>query len=365
MLTIVAGTPDPVVTAPDIVLPSGLTFQVPIDGHSPIGSPLTFAVVSVSDSNVTAELTTGNRSLRLLVTGKDPATNNFRGELIFQLFEDLAPATTGRIIDLVESNFYTGLTFHRIIDDFVAQGGDPDGNGSGGSGVTFDDEYDLRLAFTGFGQLAMANSGDDRNDSQFFVTDADLTLAAGGPPPPLYLSYNHSIFGQQTSGFDVLEKLIHTPLLFGDLPLVAPVISNAVVFTDNQDAVLRVSAPTNFTGSATVTVRATDTNDVSTEVGFTVTVVTNTVNLRPFLDPLPASLVTTQSVSVTLPLSITDFEDDPLNLLVGTPGNPAAFPPNLSAQYDPATESLIFTPDPQFAGDIPILVGARDQTDHD
>src|SRR5262245_64362722 len=128
-------------------------------------NPVSFTVTS-SNSHVTATVLTGGRSIDMLVSGVDALNNAFSGHLIFRLFENEEPVTTARIIQLVNSNFYNNLTFHRIISGFVAQGGDPTGTGSGGSGTTFNDEFNQDLTFTSNGLLAMANSGDDTNRSE-------------------------------------------------------------------------------------------------------------------------------------------------------------------------------------------------------
>src|SRR5205807_158028 len=124
-----------------------------------------------------ADLVSGGRSLKLNVSGVDSNNVAFNGDLVFRLFESDEPATTARIIQLVNSGFYNNLTFHRVIPGFVAQGGDPSGNGTGGSGTKFNDEFKTDLTFTSNGLLAMANSGDDTNDSQFFITAVDESLA--------------------------------------------------------------------------------------------------------------------------------------------------------------------------------------------
>ncbi|MBN1909750.1 MAG: peptidylprolyl isomerase, partial [Pirellulales bacterium] len=91
----------------------------------------------------------GNRSMRISVDGF--------GDMIFELFEQRVPETTARIIELANSGFYDDLTFHRIIESFMIQGGDPLGTGSGGSGVDFDDEFHPELRHSGAGVLSMAN----------------------------------------------------------------------------------------------------------------------------------------------------------------------------------------------------------------
>ena len=108
-----------------------------------------------------------------------------------------SPITVNNFVNLAEDGFYDGVTFHRVIDDFVAQGGDPTGTGSGGPGYQFVDELNNGLNFRGFGQLAMANSGPDTNGSQFFFTLNDNPAFSG----------DHTIFGEIVEGEDVLRAI--------------------------------------------------------------------------------------------------------------------------------------------------------------
>ncbi len=119
------------------------------------------------------------------------------GIIHVDLFESESPLTVNSFVNLAEDGFFDGLDFHRVIDDFVAQGGDPTGIGSGGPGYQFVDELDNGLEFTGVGQLAMANSGPNTNGSQFFFTLNDNPSFAG----------QHTIFGEIISGLDVLEDI--------------------------------------------------------------------------------------------------------------------------------------------------------------
>ena len=228
------------------------------------------------------------------------------GDLMLELFEHLTPKTTARIISLANSHFYDGLTFHRVIQNFMAQGGDPNGNGTGGSGVTFDDEFVYGLTFEGFGQLAMANHGfqyaapwgRDNNDSQFFITAPNLMV--GGTPPPQYLNYRHTIFGQLTHGFDLLGQIMATPVDTNAAPLNSVTINSATVFTNRQAAVLYLTVPTNASGSATLVIQAQSTAG-TTQRTVHVTIAANAVNDPPFFGPMPASLVTTQNVAIAFP----------------------------------------------------------------
>jgi peptidyl-prolyl cis-trans isomerase A (cyclophilin A) len=119
------------------------------------------------------------------------------GDFTIELFEDRAPATTRNFIDLTEKGYYDGLTFHRVIDGFMIQGGCPLGTGTGGPGYKIKDEFHPQLKHDAKGILSMANSGPNTGGSQFFITLA----------PTPWLDNRHAVFGKVTSGLDVVEKI--------------------------------------------------------------------------------------------------------------------------------------------------------------
>lgn len=119
-----------------------------------------------------------------------------KGKLVLELFAADAPLTVNNFVSLARDGFYDGVTFHRVIPDFMAQGGDPTGTGRGGPGYSFADEFSPNLTH-GTGALSMANSGPDTNGSQFFITYA----------PQPHLNGKHSVFGRLIEGMDVLKKL--------------------------------------------------------------------------------------------------------------------------------------------------------------
>lgn len=119
------------------------------------------------------------------------------GTMEVELFEDKAPITTKNFIDLAEKGYYDGLIFHRIIPDFMIQGGDPDGTGFGGPGYTIDDEFHPDLKHDSAGILSMANSGPNTGGSQFFITLV----------PTDWLDGKHAVFGKVITGMDVLKKI--------------------------------------------------------------------------------------------------------------------------------------------------------------
>jgi len=116
------------------------------------------------------------------------------GEMRLRLFDDEAPQTVNNFVFLANQGFYDGTTFHRVLEDFMAQGGDPTGTGGGGPGYAFADEIIPGLSFDRRGLLAMANSGPNTNGSQFFITFA----------PATHLDGSYSLFGELVEGDDVL-----------------------------------------------------------------------------------------------------------------------------------------------------------------
>lgn len=123
------------------------------------------------------------------------------GVIEAKLFYKEAPKTVSNFVELSRKGFYNGLLFHRVVPNFMIQGGDPKGNGTGGPGYTFADEFSPTLKHDKPGRLSMANSGPDTNGSQFFVTVKETP----------HLDNRHTIFGEVTSGMDVAKAISETP----------------------------------------------------------------------------------------------------------------------------------------------------------
>jgi peptidyl-prolyl cis-trans isomerase A (cyclophilin A) len=144
------------------------------------------------------------------------------GSFKIRLFADKAPKTVQNFIDLVEGKktgtpFYNGLIFHRVIPDFMIQGGCPEGTGRGGPGYRFADEFHPDLRHSKPGMLSMANAGPNTNGSQFFITVAETS----------WLDNRHSIFGEVAEGYDVVKKISQVPTGPMDRP-VKPVVLETV-----------------------------------------------------------------------------------------------------------------------------------------
>ena len=116
-----------------------------------------------------------------------------KGEINLRLFPENSPVTVASFVNLIKHGYYNGLKFHRVIEDFMAQGGDPTGTGMGGPGYRFEDEVKNGLDFSVSGKLAMANAGPGTNGSQFFITTV----------PTEWLNGKHTIFGEVVSEKDL------------------------------------------------------------------------------------------------------------------------------------------------------------------
>ena len=120
-----------------------------------------------------------------------------RGNMTIEMYEDDAPNTVANMISLIEKRYYDGLNFHRVIPDFMIQGGCPQGTGTGGPGYEFDDECTLERRHDSAGILSMANAGPGTNGSQFFITH--------GPTP--HLDGKHTVFGKVIEGLEVVNEI--------------------------------------------------------------------------------------------------------------------------------------------------------------
>ena len=129
------------------------------------------------------------------------------GPITIEFFDDDAPKTVENFRKLASEGFYDGLTFHRVIKDFMIQGGCPQGSGTGGPGYTFEDEINQHKIV--HGALAMANSGPNTNGSQFFIVTAEACP---------WLDGKHTVFGRVTGGLDVVDELEAVPTDGADRP---------------------------------------------------------------------------------------------------------------------------------------------------
>jgi peptidyl-prolyl cis-trans isomerase B (cyclophilin B) len=141
--------------------------------------------------------------------------NTTRGTIALELFDQDAPKTVENFRKLAGDHFYDGIIFHRVIRDFMIQGGCPQGTGTGGPGYTFKDEINEHKLVRG--ALAMANAGPDTNGSQFFILTADSAP---------WLDGKHTVFGQVTDGMDAVDAIEALPTGANDRPLDPPVIES-------------------------------------------------------------------------------------------------------------------------------------------
>lgn len=173
------------------------------------GIILLFTSCSAVKETVIAEKPAGKTESKLEEKKMTKATiKTNMGNIVIELFADKAPKTVENFVTLAEKGYYDGVIFHRVIPNFMIQGGDPTGTGRGGPGYAFADEFHPSLRHSEAGMLSMANSGPNTNGSQFFITVA----------PTPYLDGKHAVFGKVIEGMDVVIKISETKTLPGDRP---------------------------------------------------------------------------------------------------------------------------------------------------
>jgi peptidylprolyl isomerase len=158
------------------------------------------------------------------MTNKIAVLQTNQGTIEIELFNDIAPKTCENFEKLIQKGYYDGIVFHRIIPQFMIQGGDPTGTGMGGQsiwGKPFEDECVPNVKFDSKGLLAMANAGPGTNGSQFFITTAETP----------WLHMHHTIFGKVIKGYEVVDKIEKSETDFQDRPVKVQKIEKASLKT--------------------------------------------------------------------------------------------------------------------------------------
>ncbi len=339
-------------------VPSGKTLFVPLTGTD-AGQTISYTASS-NNSNVSATVLTGNPELIINVTGTTASGQSFSGAMTFQLFQNLAPNTVGIIENLVNSGFYTDLSFYRIVPGFVIQGGANNTK----TATTFDDEINQQLSFNSPGILAMANSGPNTNSSEIFVSDIGLPLSQ----TPQYLNYNYTAFGQLTSGFDIYNDIMEAKgVTSTNSSPTSPVTitSASIKSSDTQNGVLMITEPNNYTGTATITVTATGTDSTTAQQSFAVDAAPATTPSDQ--QPVILNSVTNQTTGTGTPVS---FQVSADLISTGTPtftvtGDSTfnASLSNVSVTVTPGSSNnatVTLTPAAGFSGTINLIAHVTD-----
>ncbi len=194
--------------------------EITIDSYSTESLLLTPVATSTPSTSATSTLIiNSSKNLMHKIT-----LETSKGTIVFETYDADAPKTVENFITLANKNYYNGVIFHRVIEGFMIQGGDPTGTGRGGPGYTFADELNSATESykTGYvrGTVAMANAGPNTNGSQFFIMHKDTPLPN-----------NYTIFGRVVSGMEVVDAIATTPTDPADKPL-QDVVINKVTVTD-------------------------------------------------------------------------------------------------------------------------------------
>ncbi|MCY2926048.1 MAG: peptidylprolyl isomerase, partial [Planctomycetota bacterium] len=345
------------------VLDGGLhTFTadtIGIDGNDVNGDALTITAVS-DNPNVTAYIPTGNRYARLHFVASNGTT--VMGDVVVQLFDadGRAPLAASRFVTLATKHvnadgttvdptspltaFYTSVKVHRVIPGFMMQTGDAaNGDGTGGSplGAFNDPNPWPNLSFTGPGVLAMANSGPNTNDCQFFITDGSYAFG----------NNSYVIFGQVISGQSVVKSITNLARDSNDRPNSPPILQNVQVFTSTQDATVTFTAAAGFTGVAHVTIKLDDGHGGVTQK---VIAVRPLADLGPNLPTITTDAVTTMTAGVAKVITPVYADDGILPLTYTATADNSL----MTASVDPATGQVTLNAPATFSGIVQYTITA-------
>jgi cyclophilin family peptidyl-prolyl cis-trans isomerase len=320
MVLVASGLATPVIDPiANVTVPAGKSLILPVTATSTTGLPLTYSVVS-STNSFAVVVHTNNPFWQLSVAqaaasnapgayqtpfrGGEATVTNV-GNLTFMLFPEYAPHTLNVFQGLTTSAYFNSNTiFHRVVTNFVIQGGDARTNGSGHLVFTYDDEFNPQAIFSGNGQLGLANSGKNANGSQFFVTTGSQRA----------LDFGYTLFGQLVRGFDVLTNISNTAVDTNSRPLADVIIQQAVYVMDTTDAVLTLTATNRAGRTGTITVIATDSAGASATNTFTAATVndTNSNNEAFFYTNTVTKLVGPKNTTLTNFITATELDGDQL-----------------------------------------------------
>ena len=279
----------PVITPiANVTVPAGKSLIIPITATVTNGRPLTFTITG-STNAMTIVTHTNDPFWKLNVAQASAPSapgafeTPFRGSLVtvtnvgdltFMLFPEYAPNTVSIFQGLSDSGFYNANTiFHRVVNGFVIQGGDPLTNGTGGLVFQYNDEFNPQAIFSGNGQLALANSGKNTDGSQFFVTEAPFRSG----------DFQYTIFGQLIRGFDVLTNIESTAVDTNSRPLANEIITQASMVPDTADTVITLVATNRANVTNKVTVVADDgAGGRATNTFIAISITDSNSNSQPF-----------------------------------------------------------------------------------
>ena len=326
-------------------VPIGKPLEIPITADYDHPDALRYSVISSSPAVSASFHPASNTWIDMEVLGF--------GTMRFQLFDDLAPEAVRRVTGLVNAGFYDGLSFFKVMNNFILQGGDPAGDGTGGPKFRFDDEFNANSAlFTGDGQLALAKpqGRSDENGSQFFITQRDPLSG-----PPRFLDFNHTIFGQLVDGFNVRNAISQVAVDATDRPNVNVQIDRVAVVQNTRDAVLEVRGLSS--GTATLTVTSQGAQGTAQQT-FQVTAAADTTGTPPVLANVKDVYYTPADTPITIRLSSLDLENSPVQY--GAVFSVDAQNGATGGFTDDGT-ALVVTPAKGYVGPVRLLVGVKEK----
>lgn len=315
----------------------GKSLVIPLVVNDLEGDAVSYSVTT-DQPWLLARIRTGHPVMKMRVrSNNDGSGNSIDGTMEFALFRAETPDTAGFIAGFAQSPYYDNVLFHRVIKDFVLQGGDPAGTGSGASPYVLPHEFRPQFVYSGRGQLAMANSGGGYSfgastftsygrrfstTNSFGIPDGSIEYITAKTAPtngsqffitlgqPRHLDFKHTLFGQLLRGFDIMDKVAAVPVGGADKPTVNVTMSELSVNPNSSDGILLVSATS--VGSGNVVVTAKDSLGNTATKTYAIVAAKDAVNNAPILPPLEP-VVTPIGVTPVVKTNAMDVEHDAIS----------------------------------------------------
>ena len=356
-------------------LPAGKSTLIAVSVNGADTAQAVNYAVTSNSADVDVSVLQGTKSWRIRIQDSTPGGPGFDDYLTFQLFDTAAPNAVNQIQTLSTPDgggnyYYLNKLIHRINPSYVIQGGSTSGTGVGGSGNPLSAEFVPWLTYNSQGLLALADSGQDTADAQFFITPVDKTLTQIHEFQGNW-NFRYGIVGILTGGFETLRKISNLPTVSGtETPQYKPVIKSAEIITDNQTAVLKITPKSTFSGPVSLAVTANNGPGNSASQPIDLTVVADPLNDRPYLGPV-SDVTAVQGRPVTFQVQGFDNENDPLTFVVKS-GSGWQAPTKVAVQItqtaaqngNPAVATVTLTPDADLSGTVQLVMGVRDNSTH-
>jgi cyclophilin family peptidyl-prolyl cis-trans isomerase len=315
-----------------------------------------------SNSSFHAEILAGNPTIDITVSGNGYSNQH----ITLQLFKNVAPKTVAHFVELVKAGTFTNESFYRIFTAAAGKNGLQFAQGgSGGTGANIDDEFNVHAMYNSPGLIGLGRgNNNDTGSSEFFITDPAAAPALSSKNALQDFNFRYTIFGQVTSGFETLQKILATPVVQSgkkSTPATPITINSVNVIQDHRNAVLYVSRTGTAAATDTFTVTADDGGTAQSKQ-ITINAVKPIGSQQPFLKPIPPTQTSIEGAAISFQLEAVNLSGVPSRFIVTDANNFGSAPANVTVKVNSSTGEVTLTPKAGFTGVVNLLAGVSKAT---